>query len=56
MADANLIKRYHWWNFRDENFEPPSLLSNDLVEPTQEQVNILATKYGGTKAHIMEWG
>jgi hypothetical protein len=26
------------------------------VEPTQEQVNILATKYGGTKAHIMEWG
>ena len=48
MKLNDLKKRAHW-NFRDDEYEPPTHLSDDVVEPDQGTMDDIGVMYKDTK-------
>jgi hypothetical protein len=55
MKLNDLKKRAHW-NFRDDEYEPPTHLSDDVVEPDQDTLHDIVDRYKSTKSFLMEYG
>jgi hypothetical protein len=55
MKLNDLKKRAHW-NFHDDEYEPPTHLSDDVVEPDQDTLHDVVDRYKSTKSFLMEYG
>jgi hypothetical protein len=55
MKENDLKKRVHW-NYRDAIYEPPTHLSEDMVEPDQGTMDAIGVMYKDTKGYCMDWG